>query len=293
MDERLGSLLLQARKVREDQLEEALRRQRQRGGRLGTNLVELGALPLDVLAAALSAQRRVPLATANELELAASEALRLLPASTASQLLAIPLSVGAAGVVVAVASPWDPAVAQALSAAIGRPLLLKVAPELRVFDALERLYRLPHPRRVVARVAAADAGAIPGLEPIVAALPSVGPLASALAPSLDVDVTAVAPVEELSGDLFVDVAELVDPPAPPPAPAAPAPSPAAVLPLPRPDAPSAPLPRLKTPVPLAPVGLGDPLASMSWDVAPGGPPPRASCPPWRGAPTTPGWRKNG
>ncbi|HEY3447701.1 MAG TPA: hypothetical protein VGK67_15200 [Myxococcales bacterium] len=273
MDERIGTLLLQARRIREFHLEEALRRQRERGGRVGTNLVEMGAVDLDVLAAALAAQRRVPLALDSEIQSASREALALLSPSLASQLLSIPLSVGAAGVVVAVASPWDPAVAQALAAAIKRPLLLKIAPETRIFDALEKLYRLPHPRKVMrARLTPAFgqpavAGPIPGLEPIVAAAPLTGPLASALAPTFDVadisldDAAADSPVEELSGDLFLDeTPETAAPPAPPAAPAAPLP----------PALPVAPMARVKTPLPLGPVGLADPLSSMSWDLPMGG-----------------------
>ncbi|MGC4114183.1 MAG: hypothetical protein QM765_06075 [Myxococcales bacterium] len=265
MDERIGQLLLQAHRIREHHLEEALRRQSERGGRLGTNLVEVGAVTLEVLSAALAAQRRLPLATFDEIELASSEALALLPASQASQLMAIPLSAGEAGVVVAVASPWDPAIVQALEAAIGRPLRLKVAPELRIFDALEKLYRLPHPRRVSAKArldTTSSPGPIPGLEPLDAAPPLAGPFDSALASPLDTGGLASTAVDDFAGDLLLE------------------------------PTPTAAAPALH--VPANPVALGlasasDPLASMSWDLpaslaAPAAPPQT----PWEApAPTPP------
>lgn len=258
MDERIGQLLVQAHKARDYHVEEALRRQKQRGGRLGTNLVEMGTLSLDALAEALAGQRKVPAASADEFDQASKEALALLTPSQASQLLAVPLAAGIA-VEVAVASPWDPAVEQALAALIKRPLVLKLAPELRILDALERFYRLPHARQPAKpRVAPAATGPIPGLEPVVAPpAPLAGPFASAVAPTLEM---GLPQEEELPGDLFLD-----DPP--------PAPS-CASVPSPAQGA---------SPRPLALAGGGDLLASEPWDLTPGAPSalaqPLAAAPP--------------
>ena len=305
MDERLGTLLVQSLRLRPDQLDEALRRQKERGGRLGTNLVEMGALSLDVVCAALASQRQVPVATANELEAASSAALALLPAQTAARLLAVPLSAGTAGVVVAAASPWDMSVVGALSQAIGRLLLLKVAPELRILEYLEKLYRVPNPRKKAAGrplpAAAAPVpalfeplavgaflgaeeddpsaapptvpGPIPGLEPIVAPpLPLSGALASPLMPTMEVseismDAFGASPVEPVLPMIDAEDA-LVE-----------------VLPgelvaeEEAPVPPSAPIARAKTPIAIGPVSLSDPLASMSSDLPGAASPALAPAPP--------------
>ena len=61
---RLGELLVQAGAITADQLQFALRYQKQHGGRLGTNLVELGFLSESALAKTLSAQLRLPAVSA-------------------------------------------------------------------------------------------------------------------------------------------------------------------------------------------------------------------------------------
>lgn len=56
---RLGDLLLGQGLVSADDIEAALQRQKQQGGRLGTHLVALGALTIDKLLSALRGQQEV------------------------------------------------------------------------------------------------------------------------------------------------------------------------------------------------------------------------------------------
>ena len=66
MTEKLGRILVAKGLITEEQLEEALKVQVIYGGRIGTNLVELGHLDLTTLANALAEQTRFPAATAAE-----------------------------------------------------------------------------------------------------------------------------------------------------------------------------------------------------------------------------------
>jgi len=150
MSERLGTLLVRARRLKPEQLEEALKRQTEKGGRLGTNLVEIGALDLDLLGAALASQRQVPSASALEFETTPPAVLSLLPAALAAKFVAFPLRVGQGAIVLAMATPWDTDAVRALGDAMHRTVVAKIAPELRILEYLEKRYRLPRPRRMPA-----------------------------------------------------------------------------------------------------------------------------------------------
>ena len=72
---KLGTLLLRNAVIGLTQLEAALRNQVLYGGKLGTNLVELGFVELDLLAEYLSELSGLPIATASMLDAAPREAL--------------------------------------------------------------------------------------------------------------------------------------------------------------------------------------------------------------------------
>src|ERR1044072_4855261 len=61
---RLGELLISARLIEPDRVEQALRAQVVWGGRLGTNLIELGCIDLDGLSRALGRQHALAAALA-------------------------------------------------------------------------------------------------------------------------------------------------------------------------------------------------------------------------------------
>src|SRR5690606_38086248 len=88
---KLGTLLLRDAVITLSQLEEALRAQVLFGGRLGTNLVELGFLDLDTLGVYLARVTGAPLATHDRFEAAPPEALARMPVALAEAHLAFPL----------------------------------------------------------------------------------------------------------------------------------------------------------------------------------------------------------
>jgi len=142
---RLGTLLLRDAIITLTQLEQSLRAQVLGGGRLGTNLVELGFIDLNMLGRYLARSLDLPLAIADRFEKADPHYLELLGAEMADRHSAIPLGIehddpGAIGVVMC--NPRD----QASIAALEEHLKLRVQPyvaaELRLFYYLERYYSI-------------------------------------------------------------------------------------------------------------------------------------------------------
>ena len=88
---KLGTLLLRNAAIGLSQLEGALRNQVLYGGRLGTNLVELGIIDLEVLSTHLAELTGLPAATPTLLEGADSKLLDRLGSDDAHRLRAIPL----------------------------------------------------------------------------------------------------------------------------------------------------------------------------------------------------------
>src|SRR5580704_1031889 len=89
---KLGTLLLRNAAIGLSQLESALRNQVLYGGRLGTNLVELGFIDLELLSSYLSELTGVPVATPTLLESIEKRLLDQLGSDDAHRLRAIPLA---------------------------------------------------------------------------------------------------------------------------------------------------------------------------------------------------------
>lgn len=147
---KLGTLLLRNAAVSLTQLEAGLRAQVLYGGRLGTNLIELGFLDVDALGAFLGELTGLPIATAELLEHATPEALGAIGPELADQHGAIGLHVRPDGALaVAIVDPTDTAALHALAARAGRPIAPYVVAELRLLYFLERHYRIARKARYV------------------------------------------------------------------------------------------------------------------------------------------------
>lgn len=144
---RIGELLVAARMLTPEQVEQALRAQVLWGGRLGTILVELHYLELDPLSRALGHQHHLPAALARHFEKADPELQARLPPEIAHRFSCLPLLPMGPGqhVVIAVLAPLAPrqlaVVASELAVDVAR-LVPAVAPELRIRYQLERVYRI-------------------------------------------------------------------------------------------------------------------------------------------------------
>ncbi len=149
MSERIGDTLVRQGVIHPGQLEAALESQVLVGARLGTNLVEQGAVGLDALADALAEQRGIPAAKKHHFERADRALQAKLSPRLAGTWHAVPLGIRERDgrVVVAVLDPLPPKGAAEFEAALKGPLLQAVAPELRILYELERGFGLRRPNR--------------------------------------------------------------------------------------------------------------------------------------------------
>jgi hypothetical protein len=147
---KLGTLLLRNAVIGLTQLEAALRNQVLYGGKLGTNLVELGFVELDLLAEYLSELSGLPVASAAMLDAAPREALELVGAELAHDLGVIPLGATEDGALaVAMIDPADADAIATLQERASAPIAPLVVPELRGLYYLEKLYGLPRKARFI------------------------------------------------------------------------------------------------------------------------------------------------
>lgn len=155
---RLGDLLLQQGIIDEIQLKEALESQQRTGGRLGSNLVELGYVQADQLAAFLGEQLGLPYLA--EIDRVSPEAIALVPAELAVQHNVMPLDADASAIRLAMVDPTKLDVVDALSERTGRQVEPLIAPELAVRYALARYYGVEQPARFILRDQVASEAAL-------------------------------------------------------------------------------------------------------------------------------------
>jgi len=147
---KLGTLLLRNAAIGLSQLEAALRNQVLYGGRLGTNLVELGYIDLELLSAYLAELSGYPIATPTLLDQADPALLEKLGPDDAHRLRAIPLGHLAEGAVaVGLVEPADTEAVEYVAARLGASVIPYVVPELRALYYLEKLFGLPRRARFV------------------------------------------------------------------------------------------------------------------------------------------------
>ena len=154
---RLGDLLVANGLITQMQLDEALRNQSMFGGRLGSNLVELGYIPETKLAEVLSAQLKIPAANAGEFETISSEALAKLDSVTAKKHGVVPLSLEKKTLRLAMSDPTDLRALDEIAFATGCQVKPVVAPEVLIKYALEKSYSVGRPSRYV-RLGGATSG---------------------------------------------------------------------------------------------------------------------------------------
>ena len=143
----LGELLRDRGWVSNHQLDEALARQREMGGLVGTCLLELGAIQEDLLVRVLSEQLGVPAASVADLADVRPGVHQLLPRDLAARYLAIPFRKMAGRVDVALLDVRNLALHDELAFVIGKKLNIHIANEARIYEALEKYYGQEPPLR--------------------------------------------------------------------------------------------------------------------------------------------------
>ena len=142
---RLGTLLLRDAVIGLSQLEEALKAQILYGGRLGTNLVELGLLDLDTLGLYLAKVHGVPVATQARMEAADPGAVSRLGRDLAERHVAFPLGpepLRPETIAIAMADPRQPDRIGDIQRSLGTTIAPYAASELRILYYLERHYQI-------------------------------------------------------------------------------------------------------------------------------------------------------
>ena len=144
----LSSLIVQREIASIREVEEALARQVLYGGDLLTNLLEVARLDEAVLLPIVAESLGLPAAPSGELPRPEPEARRLIAAEVAVERNLAPLSVDRYGLTVAVAEPLSAEVEQELAFALALPISQRIAPLVRIKQALARDYGVPIDRRL-------------------------------------------------------------------------------------------------------------------------------------------------
>jgi len=137
---RLGQLLVRADLVTENHLARALGIQHFAGGRIGTLLLERGVLHEDDLGRMLAEQHGCDYVAWSVLGNVAPAAIAALPAKFAIRHCAVPYDRGEGFLRVALRDPSDLRILDELFFVTGRKIVPGVAPEARIFQALEKYY---------------------------------------------------------------------------------------------------------------------------------------------------------
>ncbi|WP_342374495.1 general secretion pathway protein GspE [Myxococcus stipitatus] len=144
---RLGEQLLKDGLVTATALEEALEAQVVHGGRLGTNLVELGLVSEADLARTLGTLLNCAFASGEMVPDA--KALELVPANQADDKELLPMRVDATRLSVAVVNPHDFTTLDAIAFKTGKRVVPVVIPEFRMNQLLRRYAKAFRPLRAI------------------------------------------------------------------------------------------------------------------------------------------------
>jgi hypothetical protein len=150
MQPKLGEWLVAEHLITRAQLEAGLQAQLMYGGRFGTNLVELGLMQDNALAAALARYAGVPEATREQLDLAQEAVVKNFKPDWARKFAAFPFRQDEQRRIhVALLDPHEPAVIDGLSFTLGARVMPYVVTELRLWHCLARWYGLKREVRYI------------------------------------------------------------------------------------------------------------------------------------------------
>src|SRR6185369_2069592 len=142
MSQRLGDLLVREKVISSQQLEVALKNQKDTGGRLGSILVKLGYLSDEDVTNFLSRQYGVPAINLNYFEIDAS-VVKLVPYETAKRYQVLPLSRVGASLTIAMVDPTNVFAMDDIKFMTGFNIEPVVASETSIIEAIEKVYLSP------------------------------------------------------------------------------------------------------------------------------------------------------
>jgi hypothetical protein len=142
-------MLVEARRLTPLQMEEALKNQAIFGGRLGTNLIEMGFLEEDEVAEFLSRKMGLPCVPSDQLMSVPPEVIRLIPKELAVKYHIIPIAIEKKRLSLAMLDPSDLPLMDEISFVTGYVIIPLIATEMRMTLALEKHYGLKPNTRFV------------------------------------------------------------------------------------------------------------------------------------------------
>jgi len=149
MAERLGEMLLHEGTLTAAQLEEVLSAQSVYGGRIGTNLLEMGLVSEEDLGRLLNQKLGVPCVTAACLDEVPPSVIGLISPELAQRFRVVPVALEGRRLTIAMADPCDFRAIDELGFATGMVLVARVCPELRLSVALEKYYGIKRALRYI------------------------------------------------------------------------------------------------------------------------------------------------
>lgn len=146
---KLGELLVQEELISAAQLEEALKYQVIFGGRLGTNLIEMGFLAEGEIARVLSKKLGVPFAPTEALMNIPPQVIQAVPREIVKKYRVIPLRLENRRLTLAMADPTDFQATEEIAFRTGFVIKPVITPELRLVLALEKYYQIERDLRYI------------------------------------------------------------------------------------------------------------------------------------------------
>jgi hypothetical protein len=145
----LGKMLVEDGVISATQLDEAVKTQVIFGGRLGTNLIELGYLDEQTLTKYLVKRHNMPTVDWHSINRIKPGLLKLFPKKLAQKYEAFPVKLDGNKLWVVMADPAHLGAISEMSFATGKAIKPLVLPEVRIFDLLQRFYQIGRELRYI------------------------------------------------------------------------------------------------------------------------------------------------
>src|SRR6266511_5379977 len=142
MSVRLGELLTKASLISQEQLKEALRAQKETGGKLGETLIKLGFVSEEEITECLSQQFGVPSINLSHFEIDQS-VIKLIPSDVARKYNILPVNKTGATITIAMADPTNVFAMEDIKFMTGYNVEPVVASQMALRKAIDRLYGTP------------------------------------------------------------------------------------------------------------------------------------------------------
>ncbi len=146
---KLGTMMVQAGLISLDQLDEALKYQVIFGGKLGTNLIEMGLADEEDIARVLSDKLQVPSISSEQLLDVRRDVIALISKEIAAKYRVVPVALERKRLSLAIQDPSDLPAVDEIAFATGYAIKPLVAPEVSLVLALEKHYGINRDLRYI------------------------------------------------------------------------------------------------------------------------------------------------